>query len=87
MPDAEALPDTGDGPPLIFGIYPGMTGQELPQWNVHTGSTPDDPERTERALALLQPGGGPLLVRSYVVYTVRGRATNLTPRRAHPIRA
>jgi hypothetical protein len=84
MPDAEALPDIEGGPPLMFGIYPGMTGQELPQENVHRGPTPDDPERTERALALLQPGGRPFLVRSYVVYTGRGRATNLTP--AEPIR-
>jgi hypothetical protein len=83
MPDAEALPDIEDGPPLMFGIYPGMTGQELPQENVNRGPTPDDPERTERALALLQPGGRPFLIRSYVVYTGRGRATNLTP--AEPI--
>ena len=84
MPDAQPRPDRDDGPLLTFGIYPGMTGQELPQANVHRGPVPDDPERTEQALALLQPAGRPFLVRSYVVYTGRGRATSLTP--ADPIR-
>ena len=84
MPDAQPRPDRDDGPLLTFGIYPGMTGQELPQANVHRGPVPDDPERTEQALALLQSAGRPFLVRSYVVYTGRGRATNLTP--ADPIR-
>jgi hypothetical protein len=79
MRDAEPRPDIVDGPPLTFGIYPGMTGQELLQENVHRASVPDDPARTEQALALLQPSGRPFLVRSYVVYTGRGRATNLTP--------
>ncbi len=79
MPDAEPRPDLQNGPPLVFGIYPGMTGQELPQENVHRGAVPDDPERTEKALAVLQPAGRPFLVRSYVVYTGHGRATNLTP--------
>jgi hypothetical protein len=84
MSDREPRPNLEDGPPLVFGIYPGMTGEELPQGNVHRGAVPDDPERTEQALALLQPVGRPFLVRSYVVYTGRGRATNLTP--ADPIR-
>jgi hypothetical protein len=79
MPDAEPRPEIKGGPPLTFGIYPGMTGQELLQENVHKGGVSDDPERTEQALALLQPAGRPFLVRSYVVYTGRGRATNLTP--------
>jgi hypothetical protein len=73
-----------DGPPLTFGIYPGMTGQELPQGNIHRGVVPDDPARTAEALSLLQPAGRPLLVRSYIVYTGHGRATNVTP--AEPIR-
>jgi hypothetical protein len=84
MPGAEPRLDLEDGPPLTFGIYPGMTGQELPQANVYRGPVPDDPERTEQALALLQPAGRPFLVRSYVVHTGAGRATNLTP--AEPIR-
>jgi hypothetical protein len=84
MSDAEPRLDPEDGPPLTFGIYPGMTGQELPQANVHRGPVPDDPERTEQALGLLQPAGQPFLVRSYVVYTGAGPATNLTP--AEPIR-
>jgi hypothetical protein len=84
MPDDESRPDLEDGPPLTFGIYPGMTGEELPQENVHRGAVPDDPEQTEQVLALLQTAGRPFLVRSYVVYTGRGRATNLTP--ADPIR-
>ena len=75
MPDAEPRPEIKGGPPLTFGIYPGMTGQELLQENVHKGGVSDDPERTEQALALLQPAGRPFLVRSYVVYTGRGRAT------------
>ena len=79
MTDDESRPDLAEGPRLTFGIYPGMTGLELPQENVHRGAVPDDPERTEQALALLQPAGRPFLVRSYVVYTGRGRATNLTP--------
>jgi hypothetical protein len=84
MSDAEPRLDLQDGPRLTFGIYPGMTGQELPQANVHRGPVPDDPERTEQALGLLQPARRPFLVRSYVVYTGSGRATNLTP--AEPIR-
>ena len=79
MPDAEPRSDIDNGTHLTFGIYPGMTGQELLQANVHRGSVPDDPERTEQALALLQPSGRRFLVRSYVVYTGRGRTTNLTP--------
>ena len=79
MPDAEPRRDIDDAKHLTFGIYPGMSGQELLQANVHRASVPDDPERTEQALALLQPSGRPFLVRSYVVYTGRGRETNLTP--------
>ncbi len=69
MSDAEPRLDLEDGPRLTFGIYPGMTGQELPQANVHRGPVPDEPERTEQALRLLQPAGRPFLVRCYVVYT------------------
>jgi hypothetical protein len=84
MPDAQLRLDREDGPPLTFGIYPGMTGLELPQANVHRGPVLDDPERTEQALEQLQPAGRPFLVRSYLVYTGSGRATHLTP--ADPIR-
>jgi hypothetical protein len=79
MPETERLLEIEESPPLTFGIYPGITGQELLQENVHQGSVPDDPEGTEQALARLQPAGRPFLVRSYVVYAGRGRATNLTP--------
>ena len=72
MPETERLADIEDGPRLTFGIYPGITGQELLQENVHQGPVPDDPERTEQALARLQPVGRPFLVRTYVVYTLRG---------------
>jgi hypothetical protein len=66
--------------PLTFGIYPGMTGNEL----VNTGPVPDDPEQTERALTLLQPKGRPFLIRSYIIYHGSGRTSNQTP--TDPIR-
>jgi hypothetical protein len=59
MPATQPRLQLKDGLPLTFGIYPGMTGQELPQGNIHRAAVPDDPERTERALALLQPTGRP----------------------------
>jgi hypothetical protein len=80
MADGERRPHGDNAPPLVFGIYPGMTGEEL----VNTGSVPDDPERTERALTLLQPAGRPFIVRSYVIYRGSGRSTNQTP--ADPVR-
>jgi hypothetical protein len=79
MTETAHRPDPGTAPPLVFGIYPGMTGLELPQGNVYVGPVPDDPERTRQALALLQPAGQLFLVRSYLVYAGSGRSKNLTP--------
>jgi hypothetical protein len=75
MTTSERQSDESDPPPMVFGIYPGMTGEEL----VNTGPVSDDPARTEMALAFLQPSGKPFLVRSYVIYRGAGRSTNQTP--------
>jgi hypothetical protein len=61
-------PKSPDGQPgLIFGIYPGMTGVE--ETNVIApGPIPDDPLRTKAALAGLESGAAPLLVRCYLIH-------------------
>jgi hypothetical protein len=71
------MPD--DAPRLTFGLYPGMTGQEEGVSVIAAGPVPEDPPRTLRALAELQPGGRPLLVRAYVIFRGRGRALSWTP--------
>jgi hypothetical protein len=71
---------SGGVPGLTYGIYPGMTGNEL----VNTGPVPDDPDRTEEALGRLQDGGRPSFVRSYVIYRGAGQTSNQTP--ADPVR-
>ena len=68
-------PSSPNAAGLIFGIYPGMTGNEL----VNTGPIPDDPDRTEQALVRLQPEPRPFLIRSYVIYRGCGRTWNQTP--------
>ena len=68
-------PSSPNAAGLIFGIYPGMTGNEM----VNTGPIPDDPDRTEQALVRLQPEPRPFLIRSYVIYRGSGRTSNQTP--------
>jgi hypothetical protein len=75
---AESQPVSGatQAPRLVFGVYPG--GMTVTESEPLVG-TADDPERTERALARLQPEGRPFLIRGYVHYTGSDRAENLTP--------
>ena len=80
MPDAEGQQSPDDVAGLIFGIYSGMTGNEL----TNTVPIPDDPERTVQALADLQPAGRPFLVRSFAVDRGSGQASN--PTAADPVR-
>jgi hypothetical protein len=76
MSDTKYEAEKVDATRLIFGIYPGMTGQEL----ANTGPVADDPARTEEALGLLQQHNGlPFLVRSYVIHYGSGRASSQTP--------
>jgi hypothetical protein len=76
MAESQPVSGAAQAPRLVFGVYPGgLTGTESePQVG-----TADDPERTEQALARLQPEGRPFLIRGYVHYTGSGRAENLTP--------
>ena len=74
MTDVKNKSDQREVSRLIFGIYPGMTGQE--QFN--TGPVPDEPEKTEQPLARLQSHRRPFLARSYVIYQGHGQATNQT---------
>jgi hypothetical protein len=60
---------------LCFGIYPGMTGDEVGVACL----VPDDPTRTEAAILQLQPAGRPFLVRSYLLYHGPGRASTRSP--------
>ncbi len=80
MPRPDPMTTAADAPRLVFGLYPGTTGLELS----NSGSLPEDQQRTVAALADLQPGGQPLLVRSHILYLGAGRPTNPTP--ADPIR-
>lgn len=73
---SSAGPDARPG--LIFGIYPGMTGAE--EANVVVpGPYRDDPEKTKHALASLEAGGWPLLVRGYLIYRGGEEAASATP--------
>ena len=76
MAESQPVAGAAQAPRLVFGVYPGgLTGTE----SEPLVGTADDPERTERALARLQPEGRPFLIRGYVHYTGSGRAENLTP--------
>jgi hypothetical protein len=78
--EAESPRDSvaASGPlPLIFGIFPGMTGTESPQTAM--AATTYDPVRTDEALTRLQPPGRPLVVRAYAIYKGAGRVENRTP--------
>jgi hypothetical protein len=76
MAESQPVDGAAQAPQLVFGVYPGgLTGTE----SESLVGTADDPERTEEALARLQPEGRPFLVRGYVHYTGAGRAENLTP--------
>lgn len=63
--------------PLIFGIFPGITGSEgglYPSaWQSY------DPDRTEVALALLAPPHRPFVVRCYTIFAGAGQVEYTTP--------
>ncbi|QEH31994.1 hypothetical protein OJF2_04630 [Aquisphaera giovannonii] len=60
---------------LTFGIFPGMIGTEMD----HCGGPMHEPERTAEAIGALQAPGRPFVVRSYVIYTGKGRGDRETP--------
>ena len=63
--------------PLIFGIFPGMTGTE--GLVTEAAMATYDPGRTEDALARLHQPGRPFVIRQYVIYRGDGRIENQTP--------
>lgn len=64
-------------PTLIFGIFPGIAGTADEMYRVALETY--DPNRTEAALAQLQPPAHPFLVRGYVIYKGDGQIEHEEP--------
>lgn len=70
-------------PGLVFGIYPGMTGEEITADGptvIARGPVDDDPPRTMAALAALESGGARLIVRCYLIYSGGPEPSKATPK-------
>jgi len=63
MAQSQPMSGAARAPRLVFGVYPG--GMTCTESDLPVGIA-DDPERTEEALARLQPDGRPFLIRDYV---------------------
>lgn len=74
-PNQQSTLDKPDS--LVFGIFPGITGNENGAYRAAFETY--NPDRTDAALSQLQLPGIPFMVRCYAIYTGNGKLESETP--------